>query len=48
MVIIKQCTCKDGQGANYQDMIYGKGMRVCNVCDKKGGARCSVCGTIHK
>ncbi len=39
-----QCTCAHG----YQDAVYGKGMRIHNVCkgEKTSGSRCTVCG--HK
>ena len=47
---IKPCTCtqKPGTtgGADYQDKLYGKGMRACNcVTTAKGKeSRCTVCG----
>jgi len=45
--LIKKCNCKNTQAANYQDKIYGDGMRVCNVSDKKD-CKCTVCGTTFK
>jgi hypothetical protein len=44
---ILKCNCSDTPAAKYQDTKYGKGMRVCNHNQKKG-AKCTVCGTIHK
>jgi hypothetical protein len=38
--LIAKCTCK----SEFQDQLYGKGMRYFNrVADGKGG-RCTVCG----
>lgn len=42
-VQIKKCNCKH----EYQDKVYGQGMRVCNE-DSKKQATCTVCGTKHK
>ena len=47
MTTIKQCSCKEGPAAEFQDRQYGKGMRVHNIMEK-GGARCTVCGNIKK
>lgn len=44
MTTIKQCTCK-GPAAEYQDKIYGKNMRVCNLRADEKGSKCTVCGT---
>ena len=40
--VMKQCTCK----SEFQDKMYGKGNRVCNVKEGKanGKAVCTVCG----
>jgi hypothetical protein len=35
---VKACSCK----SDYQDRIYGKGMRLHTVTGK--GSRCTVCG----
>ena len=40
-----RCVCN----SEFQDKLYGKGVRVCNCCgDNKGGKvntyRCTVCG----
>lgn len=43
-VIIKQCSCTEGAGAQYQDKVYGKGLRVHNEMEK-GGSTCTVCGS---
>lgn len=44
MTIVNHCTCK----SEFQDNMYGKGMRLFNTCgDNKGkvtGYRCTVCG----
>lgn len=42
-LVIKKCSCN----SKFQDKTYGPGMRVMNLNNKKG-AKCSVCGTIHK
>lgn len=41
---IMKCTCKH----EYQDQVYGKGMRVCNPIGKSqdSGYKCTVCGAI--
>jgi len=36
---IEPCTCEN----EYQDKMYGKGMRVKNTTGS-GGSRCTVCG----
>lgn len=46
---ILRCTCKHED----QDKMYGHGMRVHNVCDKKASANhgkyyCTVCQPNHK
>lgn len=46
-VVVKRCSCKDTPAAQYQDQTYGQGMRVCNTNLKKG-AKCTICGTVHK
>lgn len=43
MTKIQKCTCKD----EWQDIKYGKGLRVMNMCQKPPGFRCTVCGTVH-
>lgn len=50
---IKACNCvqpvKTSGGADYQDLLYGKGKRVHNVVNKKTGdnveLRCTICGS---
>ena len=37
---LKACKCKN----DFQDKMYGMGIRVCNP-NTKGGHRCTVCGT---
>lgn len=48
MTAIKRCTCKH----EFQDKIYGLGMRVMNYLSKKTGnaqvVRCTVCGKEHQ
>ena len=43
-----KCTCKN----EFQDKLYGKGMRVHNECGankgKTTGWKCTVCGNIVK
>lgn len=39
---VRSCKCKN----DYQDRIYGNGMRIYNP-NAKGGSRCTVCGTTH-
>ena len=39
MTIIKKCTCKH----EFQDKVYGKGMRVHNKSDKDPVCYCTVC-----
>ena len=42
---IKPCSCK----SEYQDSVYGKGMRAKNSVGGKNGAgsfRCTVCGKV--
>lgn len=46
-VQIKKCSCKGTPAADYQDRVYGQGMRVCNE-DQKKNSKCTVCGTVHK
>ena len=46
-VEVKRCSCTGGKAAEYQDLIYGKGMRVMNE-DQKKGYNCTVCGAKHK
>lgn len=43
---VMSCTCDMGDGAQYQDKIYGKNKRVHNSC--KDGFRCTVCGKEKK
>ena len=41
---VMQCSCK----SDFQDNLYGKGMRLFNLRDEKkhpGEATCTVCGT---
>lgn len=42
--MINRCGCT----SQYQDSLYGKGMRVFNPCGKKEErkGRCTVCGNI--
>lgn len=47
MTEVKRCTCKGTPASDYQDKIYGSGMRVMNQ-DLKKGYKCTVCGTTHK
>lgn len=42
-VRIKKCNCKH----RYQDIKYGKGMRVCNQT-REGNYRCTVCKAEHR
>lgn len=46
-VEVKRCSCTGGKAAEYQDSVYGKGMRVMNE-DLKKGYNCTVCGAKHK
>lgn len=43
---IMQCNCQ----SEFQDVTYGKGMRVHNISQKKGDKspkkRCTVCGSV--
>ena len=39
---ICKCSCE----SNYQDRIYGKGMRVCNQTKNSDKYRCTVCANI--
>ena len=44
-VIIK-CTCTN----DFQDKVYGKGMRVANLCKQKStkiAKRCTICKKEH-
>jgi len=41
--IPKYCGCKDGLAAAYQDIRYGKGMRLHNP-GKDTGYKCTCCG----
>lgn len=43
MTEIKQCTCKH----EFQDVEYGKGMRVHNS-NEKSEWKCTVCGSTKK
>ena len=54
--MILRCDCKANSSGNpkaaeYQDMVYGKGMRVHNPLPKQLNApqkaRCSVCGKTN-
>lgn len=45
---VKQCTCKEGPAAEYQDKVYGKNMRLHNEMTKIKGLKCTVCGNIKK
>lgn len=47
MTTTKQCNCT-GPAAEYQDKIYGKGMRLFNLKLDNKGAKCTVCGTLKK
>jgi len=42
-----RCRDNTGHGAQYQDVTYGKGMRVHNETDKRVGTkqvyRCTIC-----
>ncbi len=38
---ILKCSCQH----EYQDKVYGKGMRVHTKCNK--GHRCTICGNVH-
>ena len=42
--MIIKCTCK----SEYQDKVYGLGMRVHNEKKDHGEATCTVCGHINK
>lgn len=44
---VKQCNCT-GPAAEYQNKVYGKGMRLHNEKLGNKGAKCTVCGTIKK
>lgn len=44
---VKRCKCSGTPAANYQDKVYGNGMRVMNQNSKKN-YRCTVCGTEIK
>ena len=46
-VEVKKCSCSGTPAADYQDKIYGRGMRVMNQ-DAKKSYTCTVCGTKHK
>jgi len=39
---IKPCTCQN----EYQDKMYGKGMRVKNSCKKGAAWRCTSCRSV--
>lgn len=41
MATVIKCTCAH----EYQDRVYGKGMRLANETSK--GYRCTVCGKDH-
>lgn len=43
--MILKCNCSN----SYQDKLYGKGMRIHNICSKDPRikqARCTVCGKV--
>lgn len=43
---VKTCTCS----SDYQDKVYGKGKRLCNMTTKGKGNptyRCTVCNKEH-
>ena len=46
---VVSCKCKH----DFQDVHYGKGQRLANICAKKGKVgeklafKCTVCGTFH-
>jgi hypothetical protein len=44
---LKICNCK-GPGAEFQERIYGKGMRLHNVKEDGKGSKCTVCGDKKK
>lgn len=41
--MIHICTCN----SEFQDKLYGRGMRVMNQCKKPTDVKCTVCGKIH-
>jgi hypothetical protein len=44
---VRKCTCKH----EYQDKVYGQGLRLHNPMAAKGkqtGVKCTVCGTATK
>jgi len=41
--VVKQCNCK-GPAAEFQDRVYGKGMRLHNERYDGKGSKCTVCG----
>lgn len=41
---ILSCNCNLGNGAEYQDKVYGKQKRLHNPSNK--GYRCTVCGSL--
>lgn len=45
---VKQCNCKGGPAADYQDKVYGKGNRLHNEMTKNKAFKCTVCGNIKK
>ena len=41
--IVHKCTCKGTKATEYQDKVYGHGMRVFNLCKLGENARCTCC-----
>jgi hypothetical protein len=41
--LIAKCTCK----SEFQDQLYGKGMRYFNRTEDGKGGRCTVCGACY-
>ena len=48
MVSIKYCKCTGTPATNYQDKIYGNGMRVHNDKPDNKGSKCTCCGNVRK
>ena len=42
--IIHKCSCRGTEPSKFQDMQYGPGMRVFNLCKLGENARCTCCG----
>lgn len=42
-----RCGCSGGAAADYQDKMYGAGIRIANDCKNGDAFRCSVCGKEH-